>query len=139
TLHARLDDALAPDEAARVERHVRECAECAAAVAEARGLIAASSRILSALDDVVGGVIPRPAREADGDGGAAPLRLRLRRPWWQRPQFAAAAGIAFIAVAASVVARRGGVGSVADYSMERAPASEAPLGAAPAATPSPAA
>ncbi|MFP5354247.1 MAG: zf-HC2 domain-containing protein [Gemmatimonadota bacterium] len=138
TIHAWLDDALAPDEAARVERHVRECAECAAAVAEARGLIAASSRILSALDDVVGGVIPRAAREADGDGGAAPLRLRLRRPWWQRPQFAAAAGIAFIAVAASVVARRGGVGSVADYSMERAPASEAPLGAAPDATPSPA-
>lgn len=139
TIHAWLDDALAPDEAARVERHVRECADCAAAVAEARGLIAASSRILSALDNVEGGVIPRATRESDGEGGAAPLRLRLRRPWWQRPQFAAAAGIAFIAVAASVVARRGGVGSVADYSMERAPASEAPQGAGAAATPSPAA
>lgn len=139
TIHAWLDDALAPDEAARVERHVRECAECAAAVAEARGLIAASSRILSALDDVVGGVIPRATRESEGEGGAAPLRLRVRRPWWRRPQFAAAAGIAFIAVAASVVARRGGVGSVSDYSMERTPAIEAPQGAAPAATPAPAA
>ncbi len=173
TIHAWLDDALAPDEAARVEEHVRDCTECAAAVAEARGFIAASSRILSALDHVPGGVIPRPtddavgagnlvvmqggAASADrtaanagagaddagvgaasvgdrgaGDGGAALPRSRPERSWWQRPRFAAAAAIAFIAVTLSVVARRGGVGNVADYSMERAPASQAPQGAAPA-------
>ncbi|MFL5582113.1 MAG: carboxypeptidase-like regulatory domain-containing protein [Gemmatimonadaceae bacterium] len=56
TIHAWLDGALPADESARLEAHVAECAQCAAAVAEARGLIAASSRILSALDDVPGAV-----------------------------------------------------------------------------------
>jgi hypothetical protein len=58
TIHAWLDGALRPDEAARVEAHVAECAECAARVAEARGFVAASSRILSALDNVPRGVVP---------------------------------------------------------------------------------
>jgi hypothetical protein len=64
TIHAWLDGALSPDEAARVEAHVAECPQCAAAVAEARGFIAASSRILTALDHVPRGVVPvaRPAR-----------------------------------------------------------------------------
>lgn len=52
TIHGWLDGALSPDEAARVEAHVGSCTACADAVAEARGLIAASSRILTALDDV---------------------------------------------------------------------------------------
>ena len=66
TIHAWLDGALGPEEAARVEAHVAECPECAAAVAEARGFIAASSRILTALDHVPRGVVPvaRPARWA---------------------------------------------------------------------------
>lgn len=64
TIHSWLDGALGPDEAARVEAHAAECPECAAAVAEARGFIAASSRILTALDHVPRGVVPaaRPAR-----------------------------------------------------------------------------
>jgi hypothetical protein len=60
TIHAWLDGALSGDEAAGVEAHVRQCAQCAAAVGEARGLIAGASRIVSALDVVPGGVIPRP-------------------------------------------------------------------------------
>jgi hypothetical protein len=52
TIHAWLDGALNSDEAARAEAHVASCSVCADAVAEARGLIAASSRILLALDDV---------------------------------------------------------------------------------------
>ncbi|HEU5185709.1 MAG TPA: zf-HC2 domain-containing protein, partial [Gemmatimonadaceae bacterium] len=52
TIHAWLDGALGADEAARVDAHVASCARCADAVAEARGLIAASSRILTALDQV---------------------------------------------------------------------------------------
>src|SRR5688572_23818446 len=52
TIHAWLDGALSLDEAARVETHVGSCTMCADATAEARGLIAASSRILTALDDV---------------------------------------------------------------------------------------
>src|SRR5215212_8693202 len=58
TVHAFLDGALSPEEATRAEAHVRECPQCAAAVAEARGFIAASSRILTALDNAPRGVIP---------------------------------------------------------------------------------
>ena len=54
TIHAWLDGALSPDEAAAVERHAAECAACSALVAEARGLVAASSRILTALDAAPG-------------------------------------------------------------------------------------
>ncbi|HJQ11240.1 MAG TPA: zf-HC2 domain-containing protein [Gemmatimonadaceae bacterium] len=62
-IHAWLDGALAPDEAARAEAHVKDCPQCRAAVAEARGFIAASSRILTALDNVPRGVIPVAARK----------------------------------------------------------------------------
>lgn len=136
TIHAWLDGALAADEGARIAAHIAGCASCAAAVAEARGLIAASSRILSALDDVTGGVIPRrgvdaaapaasvgpahaspvagapvagaPARGASPAGGARPP---ARRPWYRRPQYAAAAGIAFVALTTTVLLQRVGVPS----------------------------
>ena len=67
TIHSWLDGALTPDEAARVEAHVAECAQCAAAVAEARGFIAASSRILTALDNAPRGVVPvaAPSKRVD--------------------------------------------------------------------------
>src|SRR5688500_13890190 len=58
TIHSWLDGALSADEAARAEAHVADCPQCAAAVAEARGFIAASSRILTALDNAPRGVIP---------------------------------------------------------------------------------
>ena len=58
TIHAWLDGALDPEEATRAEAHVKDCPQCQAAVAEARGFIAASSRILTALDNVPRGVIP---------------------------------------------------------------------------------
>ena len=61
TIHSWLDGALEGEEAARVATHVAECPECAAAVAEARGFIAASSRILTALDNAPRGVIPAAA------------------------------------------------------------------------------
>jgi len=61
TIHAWLDGALTADEAAQIEAHVKSCPECAAAVAEARGFIAASSRILTALDNAPRGVIPTTA------------------------------------------------------------------------------
>lgn len=61
TIHSWLDGALSGEEATRVEAHVKECPECAAAVAEARGFIAASSRILTALDNAPRGVIPAAA------------------------------------------------------------------------------
>lgn len=61
TIHAWLDGALSADEAALLEAHVKECPQCAAAVAETRGFIAASSRILTALDNAPRGVIPAAA------------------------------------------------------------------------------
>jgi hypothetical protein len=76
-IHAWLDGALPANEAALIESHVATCADCAAAVAEARGLIAASSRIVSHLDAVPGKVIP-----------AVPRR---RATSWRNPWFAAAA------------------------------------------------
>ena len=57
-VHAWLDGELSAAESAAAERHVATCEQCAALVAEARGLIAASSRILSALDDDRSGVTP---------------------------------------------------------------------------------
>ena len=45
--HAYLDGALDEGEHQAVERHIAECAECAARVAEARGYIAAASNVLS--------------------------------------------------------------------------------------------
>ena len=74
TIHAWLDGALDATQSADVDTHVQGCAECSAKVAEARGLIAASSRILTALDDVPANVIPKPA--------AAPIRRRRSiAPW----------------------------------------------------------
>src|SRR6266516_2208388 len=59
TIHAWLDGAVDATRVREIEEHRSTCAECAAAVAEARGLIAGSSRILSALDDVPAGVTPK--------------------------------------------------------------------------------
>ncbi|HEX9310226.1 MAG TPA: zf-HC2 domain-containing protein [Gemmatimonadaceae bacterium] len=67
TIHSWLDGALSADDVARAEAHVKECPQCAAAVAEARGFIAASSRILTALDNVPRNVVPAaaPRRRVD--------------------------------------------------------------------------
>ena len=144
TIHAWLDGALAGDEAARVERHASECAPCAALVAEARGLVAGASRILSALDDV-------PAGVAGGGRGAGfpparPLTAR-RRPLWSRPGVLAAAA-SLVLVAGSVVvmnetgyqtavgsATAGDTGAAAGFSMAEtaSAASQVAPAAAPAA------
>jgi len=87
TIHSWLDGALSADEAARVEAHVAECPQCAAAVAEARGFIAASSRILTALDNVPRGVMP----------AAAPVK------WYNRAAWRAAAAVLVVAVGSLVV------------------------------------
>lgn len=163
TIHAWLDGVLSADEGARLEGHVASCAACAAAVAEARGLIAASSRILSALDDVPGGVIPvavvsedsvTPTITASNDsatdmaaasgandktrvaGAATSSHVRstgrrAHRPWYVRPQWAAAAGITFLAVAATAVWPRSGAPTVLESASERTMA-PAPIAASAA-------
>lgn len=89
-IHAWLDNELPPNEAARVEQLVATDAAWAAAAAEARGLIAASARILSSLDDVPAKVIPAPR----------PMPRRL--PWWTR----AAAAVLVVAGGGVLVLQR---------------------------------
>ncbi len=100
TIHTWLDGALGPNEASGAEAHVLSCAQCAQAVAEARGLIAASSRILGALDDVA--TVQESARE--------PLRMPSARSrsgwWWRRAGMGyAAAATALLAVGTTMVLR----------------------------------
>jgi len=75
-IHAWLDGELEPVEAARVQKLAASDPEWMAAVAEARGLIAASSRIVRALDAVPGGVLP--SRTARAPMAARGFRVR---PW----------------------------------------------------------
>ena len=89
TIHAWIDGALDAERARAVEEHVRQCAQCGEAVAEARGLVAASSRILGALDDVPAGVIPKQA----------PVR-KHKRVWRAAPWVT---GIAAVLLAAVVL------------------------------------
>ena len=91
TIHAWLDGALGAEEAARVDAHVGSCARCADAVAEARGLIAASSRILTALDQVPS------IRGSQGSRGSAGSR------WTGRPFATAFARQRIAAVIALIV------------------------------------
>jgi hypothetical protein len=130
TIHAWLDGALSADEAAQIDAHVKGCAECAAAVAEARGFIAASSRILTALDDAPRGVIPV----------AAPVRKRFDPTVWR-----IAASVLVIAGVTLIVVQNQGtretsmtaITATADISdsaaASKAAAESAPMVSAPAA------
>ena len=96
-IHAWLDGQLPTEEAERIEQLVATDAEWAAAVAEARGLVAASSRIVAALDHVPRGVLPQGAR-AQGTGRPAVRRL----PWWTRM----AAAVVLVVGATTMVLQR---------------------------------
>jgi hypothetical protein len=127
--HAFVDGALGDEDAARAIAHVAACARCAGVVAEARGLTAASTRILSALDDVPAGVVPavttlpttapaaaaasappRPALVAvPGDRGA----VAARRVRWSGWPVRAAAGV-LLAVGLGSAVWRGQAASAPD-------------------------
>ena len=89
-IHAWLDGELDPPEAARVSALVANDPGWGAAAAEARGLIAASSRIAGSLDRVPGKVVPRAKR--------APHATR----WWMMR----AAALIVVVAGAVTVARR---------------------------------
>ena len=125
TIHAWLDGALPADEAAAAEAHVAGCSECAARVAEARGLIAAASRIVGALDVIPSGVIPakNPARPA----------------WYMSNQLRAAAAVLIVA-AGSLLVMRGGQKTQPERSVtvaakESQPVSQPALAVAPVSEP----
>ncbi len=101
-IHEWLDGELSPDEAARVEGLVRTDAEWGAAAAEARGLVAAASRILGALDTVAGDVIPAGSQAS----GANPaVRTKPVARFTVRPWMRAAAGIAIVVTGTMLVVR----------------------------------
>jgi hypothetical protein len=163
TIHAWLDGQLPRDEAQRVEAHVAECRQCADAVAEARGLIAASSRILTALDSVPREVVPKQAasfraaeeaaRAADAVADAfVPLEaaVRPRRRWFNGVSMAAAAAIV-VAIGTVTVMQRSendmlstaaerasSVVATPGPSADSTAAVAAPVPRAPSATPAPA-
>lgn len=88
-IHTWLDGECTPEEAARIERLVATDPEWAAAVAEARGLVAASARIVQALDSVPK-AMPAGSR-------AAPASVFLRRePSRVRPWMRVAAGLVLV-------------------------------------------
>jgi hypothetical protein len=92
-IHTWLDGELPAEEAAALGAHVATCDQCKAAVVEARGFIAASSRIVGALDNVPGGVIP--------------IAKPAKRMWYSSPQFRAAAAVVVVAGASLLVMRTG--------------------------------
>lgn len=81
TIHAWLDGELPLAEGEAAAAHVAQCEQCAMSMAEARGFIAASSRILTALDAVPGGVWPAAQKTAHVAGARAPVRFRVSRAW----------------------------------------------------------
>jgi hypothetical protein len=106
TVHAWLDGQLSADEAMRVESHVAACATCAAQVAEARGFVAASSRILQALDGV-------PAR-------VVPARRHRVQLWHVR----AAAAVLIVALGTATVLHDAGVPGFSRYRAAKLAASD---------------
>lgn len=104
-IHTWLDGELSADEAAKLGDHVAGCAQCAAVVAEARGLIAASSRIVSSLDIIPAGVIP-----------VAPVAQPARWSWYATTQFRAAAALLVVAGASMLLTRRDRPSSVESLS-----------------------
>ncbi len=105
-IHAWLDSALTDEERTSAEAHVAECESCSAAVAEARGLIAASSRILSALDDVPAGVIPIATRAPEMTTSRVGTRESPARRWITHPMMRAAAALLLVATGTFFVASR---------------------------------
>lgn len=122
--HTWLDGEASIEEAASIEAHVAECGECSTKVAEARGLLAASSRIVSALDFVPSGVIPT----------AAPKQ----RAWYARAELRAAAAVMVVAGASFFVMRdRGDVATMDRIMSSPTAASSAEADAKPNAVPEP--
>ena len=130
TIHAWLDGELSSPEREAAEAHVAECAQCAAAVAEARGFIAASTRILTALDSVPGGVLPAKDSPAVTTKARGPRRFAMSRAWM------AAAAVLVLSTVTVIARRPGGEDTLAK--LERAPGAQdriAPVRAAPVAPP----
>jgi hypothetical protein len=104
TIHAWLDGAIDAPTAEAIEAHVASCSSCTARVAEARGLIAGASRVVSALDDVPSGVTPAwgraPSAAPAARGSAGWRRMRVT------PKRAAIAATILVAVGVTLTRQR---------------------------------
>ena len=106
TIHAWLDGALNEEKAKKAEEHAARCTQCAVAVADARGYIAASSRILSALDDVPRGVVPKTAPSAPALSSIKASRpMAPARQFYQPWMLKAAASVVVVATTGLLIAR----------------------------------
>lgn len=127
-IHAWLDGELAPEEATRVAELAESDPEWRAAVADARGFIAASSRIVGALDAVPGGVVPRSTLRT------RPQR-RVRSWIGIAAGFVLVAGTAYVVRDATQEAFSGAPSGVASGSVDAPAASAAPAAAKPPGPP----
>ncbi|MBC8089870.1 MAG: carboxypeptidase-like regulatory domain-containing protein [Phycisphaerae bacterium] len=120
SIYAWLDRALGGADSDAIERHVAACDTCAAAVAEARGYIAASARIMIAADITTRTVAPREHVPRI----TAPI---VRRTTWR--SFAQAAAAVVLVATGSYVAIRpeGGTNPSDGVSVVREPLSVAPV------------
>ena len=131
TIHAWLDGALDAEQEREAEAHAARCTECAVKVADARGMIAAASRVLTALDDVPGGVLPQ------GSNAMPPVRSSIasgprRLPAWT---MRVAASIAVVATGTFVVMRSGVMTRAREMDQRANARSELPPGVALKVTP----
>ena len=100
-IHAWIDGELPPDEAARVEAHAASCASCGAMVAEARGLVAASSRIVSSLDS-----LPR-AQRGVSNGVLPSFGARKAPRRWMTAKMTTAIAATLVIAAGTMMSVRG--------------------------------
>ena len=105
TLHAYIDGELSPAESAALEQHVGECSLCAAALAEARGFVAAASRVITTLDAAPSSAAKPVAPTVLTP--AIPPRRAVRPPVFRVPYARAAALLLLVGGTAFVVDRTG--------------------------------
>ena len=119
SVHAWLDRQTGVNDTNAIELHVAACATCADAVAEARGLKVATSRIVGALDVAPAGIVPRDdvARTASrivamanaADKSALLRKQVAARPFWQnRMVLRAAAAIVVVAGGSTLLMKGSG-------------------------------
>lgn len=103
TIHAWLDRQLDDRASATLEAHLQRCDACAERVAEARGLIAGTSRILSSLDlDASPG--PKATLAEPWRPVVLPATARRRAPFFRlTPARSAIAAVLVVAVATAIV------------------------------------
>lgn len=139
TIHAWLDRQLDDTSAATLEAHLQRCDECAERVAEARGLIAGTSRILSSLDEDDSPASDKPAVESWRPAVLPTRRARGIPTFRFTPARSAIAAVLVVAVATAIVrenrqsSSRLASEAAASAVVASAPVTSAPVASAPVA------